>query len=154
IKNPDTRRRIYRTLAADPRARLTLAVAVDVIVGRAVVAPSFGRWQALPRVREFAIEVARECRHLGIAARLTRAALSDPAGESEIVVAFPLPSAWDAEYERLPPAQYGHLLAAGARRYGFRPTGTDEPELRWQPGGALLVRRGARVPAKTLTAFE
>jgi hypothetical protein len=154
IRNPQLRRRVYRALAADVQARLTLAVTDGEIVGRAVVAPSFGRWKTLPRVREFAIEVAREWRHTGLAHRLTAAALRDPAAGDEIIVAFTLPSAWDPEHERLTLPEYGRLLIESASRHGFERRSTDEPEVRWQRDAALLVRIGARVPPDAVAAFD
>ena len=154
IRNPQVLRTFLDRSAADPQARLTLAVADGVIVGRAVVAASFGRWQKLPRVREFAIEAVREWRRTGVASRLMQAALADPAVEDEIILAFTLPSAWDLDYARLSLSNYGRLLAVNASRYGFRRVGTDEPEVMFQLGAALLVRIGARVPSEAVAAFE
>ena len=154
VRGPAARTAVFRRLAADPQARMTLAVADGVIVGRASIGPSFGRWRALPRVREFGYEAARESRHRGVAAALTRAALSDPAVEDEIVLAFLWPSAWDAEYERLSPSVYRRRLVDAAVRAGFRPAGTDEPEVLFQWGAALYMRVGARVPADAIAAFE
>lgn len=154
IRHPEVQRTCLRRPAADPEARLTLAVANSRIVGRAVVAPSFGRWQTLPAARECGSEVAREWRRTGVATALTQTVLTDPAVEGEILLAFTLPSAWDAEYEGQPPAEYGRLLARAAGGYRFRPTGTDEPEVWFQSHAALLVRIGVRVPADAVAAFE
>jgi acetoin utilization protein AcuA len=105
-------------------------------------------------VREFALEVARGWRGLGLAGALTRAALADPAAESELLLAFLLPTAWDTEHEGLTGAAYRTRLADLLHRYGFRATGTDEPEVRFQQNAALLVRQGARATEAVLTAFE
>ena len=154
VRDPATLRRILRALAADPRARLTLAVADGAIVGRAAVAPSFGRWRDLPCVEEFAIEVAREWRHAGLARQLTARALADPATEDGLLLAFTLPAAWDMAHERLSSAAYRARLAAFLGEYGFRPTGTDEPEVLFERDAALLVRVGEHVPAAAVAAFE
>ena len=69
VRNADIRRSVLHNLAADAEARLTFAAAGGVIVGRASIGPSFGRWRALPRVREFAIEVARGWRLIALARR-------------------------------------------------------------------------------------
>lgn len=154
IRNPELRRTFFRTLAADPEARLTLAIADGVIAGRVSIGPSFGRWRTLPQVREIAIEAAREWRRGGLASRLTQAALADPAVEDEILLAFTLPSAWDLEYESLTPLAYARLLAEFLGKFRFRLTGTDEPEVRWERHAALLVRIGARVPPDAVAAFD
>ena len=154
VPSPRLLSTILRRLAADPEARLTLAVADSTIVSRAVVGPSFGRWRSLPNVREFALEVARGWRGHGLAARLMAAALTDPAAESEILVAFALPSAWDAEHEGLSPARYCARLRTLLGRAGFQPAGTDEPEVRFGRDAALLVRIGGRVPTAPVAAFE
>jgi acetoin utilization protein AcuA len=154
IRGPAQRRAVFLALAADPAARLTLAVAEDEIVGRAVVGPSFGRWQALPGVREFAIELAREWRHTGLGEILTRTALSDPAAEQEVVLAFLLPSAWDLEHEQRSLGGYAAMLRRLAERHGFRPVATDEPEVRWHEGASLLAWIGRRASRQTAEAFE
>ncbi len=153
IRTPRVVGTFLARLAADPQARLTLAMADGVIVGRAVVGPSFGRWAPLPRVHEFAIEVVRHWRRAGVATQLTQVTLADPAVEDEIVLAFTLPSAWDPEHARLSEDDYSRLLAAGAHCYRFRRVGTDEPEVVCQRGAALLVRLGARVPPEAAAAF-
>lgn len=153
IRTSALRHRFYRQLAANPDARLTIAVADGIIVGRAVVGESFGRWQHLPRVREFAIEVAREWRRTGLGTRLTEVALHDPAAEDEIIIAFTLPAAWDAEHEGLPLPVYGRMLLDSADRHGFRRVSTDEPEIRLRDA-AMIVRPGSRVPAEALARFE
>ena len=154
IPSPVVRRKVVQALAADPRARLTIAVADGAIIGRAMVAPSFGRWQSLPRVREFGLEVARGWRRHGVATALMAAALADPAVEEEILLAFTLPAAWDTDSAGLCQRDYGRLLGALVGRAGFRPTGTDEPEVSLQHDAALLVRVGTRVPPAAVAAFE
>jgi acetoin utilization protein AcuA len=154
VHNPELLRRVLRALAADPRARLVLAVHDGTLIGRAALAPSFGRWQALPNAREYALELARGWRGLGLAGALTRATLDTPIIERELLLAFLMPSAWDAEYEGLSEAVYGARLAGMLQRHRFQPTGTDEPEVRLRQNAALLVRRGTRVSATTLAAFE
>ena len=154
VQSPVARRKVVQALAADPRARLTIAVGDGAIVGRAMVAPSFGRWQSLPRVREFGIEVARGWRRHGVATALMAAALADPAVEEEILLAFTLPAAWDTDSAGLCQRDYGRLLGALVGRAGFRPTGTDEPEVSLQHDAALLVRVGTRVPPVAVAAFE
>jgi GNAT superfamily N-acetyltransferase len=153
-RTPALLRTILQRLAADPQARLTLAVAEGFIVGRAAVAQSFGRWATLSRVREYGIEVVRDWRRTGVGARLAEAALTDPRVEQEILLAFALPAAWDIEHARLSRGEYGRLLAEQAGTHGFRPSSTDEPEVMFQAGAALLVRRGARVPGRAVAAFE
>ncbi len=147
------RRSLLARLASDPRARLTLAVAEGRIVAWAAVAPSFGRWQTLPHVREIGLEVAREWR-AGV--RLARALLTtvfaDPRTEEEVVLAFALPSSWDLAYKRVHPAVYRRMIALGLRRYGFIPITTDDPEVCGVPEAALYLRAGARVPAAALDA--
>lgn len=154
IRGPSQRRAVVLALAADPEARLTLAVAGGEIVGRAVVGPSFGRWRALTGVREFAIELAREWRHTGLGEVLTRTALADPAVEREIVLAFLLPSAWDLEHEQRSLGGYSAMLRRRAEPHGFRPVATDEPEVRWHEGAALLARTGSRAVRAAREAFE
>jgi acetoin utilization protein AcuA len=159
MHSPLVRRSVLRNLAADPRARLTLAVAGGRLIGHYAIGPSFGRWhpsfgrwQALPRVREVAFEIARGWRRLGILERLGDVALADPAVADEIVLAFLWPSAWDIEQVGLQPTRYRAMLTELGVRYGFRPVETDEPELVY--GGALLVRIGERVSADARAAFE
>lgn len=154
VRGPAQRRAVYLALAADPEARVTIAVAEGEIVGRAVVGPSFGRWRALSGVREFAIELAREWRHTGLGEILIRRALADPAAEREIVLAFLLPSAWDLEHEQRSLGGYSAMLQRRAERHGFRPLTTDEPEVRWHEGAALLARTGGRVSRAVREAFE
>jgi len=154
VHSPTVRRRVFDALAADPRTRLTLAVADGVIVGRVSLGPSFGRWSAVEGVRELAVEVARDRRRDGLGTALLEAALADPAVEDEILLAFALPDAWDARAAGLDDAEYGQMLATFLGRFGFHPVDTDEPEVRCRPGAALLVRVGARVPPAARTAFE
>ena len=154
VHDPNLHRSILRRLAEGPASRLTVAVTDGTLVGHAAVAPSFGRWLTLPSVREYGIEIAREWRHTGLASRLTRAALTDPAVEDEILVAFTLPSSWDAAYEGLSQRAYGQRLEAWAQRYGFQKVDTDEPEVRFQGGAALLVRYGRRVPGSAIATFD
>jgi len=144
VHSPIARRGVLRNLAADPRARLTLAVAGGAIVGHIAVGDSFGRWQALPRVREVAFEVARDWRRLGLLALLADTALADAAVEEEILLAFLWPSAWDVEGTALQPTTYRRLLERLGARRGFLAVSTDEPEIAL--GGSLIVRVGARVP--------
>lgn len=147
------RRSVLARLAADPRARLTLVVATDRIVGWAAVAPSFGRWRALPAVREIGLEVAREWRAgTRLARALMATALADPRTEEEVLLAFALPSSWDLTYKRVHPAVYRRMIAMGLRRYGFVPLTTDDPEVCGVPEAALFLRAGARVPAAVLDA--
>jgi hypothetical protein len=152
MHNPVVRRSILRNLATDPAARLTLAVVDGTVIGHYAIGPSFGRWQALPRVREVAFEVARGWRRLGILGRMGDVALGDPAVDDEIVLAFLWPAAWDVEHVGLQPTRYRAMLTDLGARYGFRRVQTDEPELAY--GGALLVRVGARVPADAVAAFD
>ena len=152
VHSPIARRGVLRNLAADPGARLTLAVAGGAIVGHVAVGRSFGRWQALPRVREVAFEVAREWRRLGLLARLVDVALADPAVEHEILLAFLWPSAWDVEGTALQPTTYRRLLERLGARRGFLPVPTDEPEIAL--GGSLIVRVGARVPYDAVEALD
>ena len=154
VRNPAVRQTVLRDLAADPHARLTLAVADGMVIGHFAAGPSFGRWRALPHVREVAFEVARDWRHLGILSRLAAVAVADPAAEDEILVGFLWPSAWDLDYERLGPIAYRKVIVTFAERQGFRLTGTDEPEIAFQQGGGLVVRVGARVPAHAVTDFH
>jgi hypothetical protein len=153
IRRPAVRRQILHDLAAAPDARLTLAVSDGLIIGHAAVGPSFGRWLALPHVREIAFEVSRSWRHGGIAAQIIGRAMADPAVESEILLAFLWPSAWDTEHARLSRIAYRDLLTDFIGRFGFRTIGTDEPEIAYQEGGRLLVRFGARVPCPALASF-
>ncbi len=147
------RRSVLGRLADDPRARLTLAVADGVIAGWAAVAPSFGRWRALPAVRELGLEVAREWRAGTTVARaLLATALADPHTEDEVLLAFALPSSWDLAFRPVHPAVYRRMIAAGLRRHGFVPVTTDDPEVRGVPEAALFLRVGARVPAAVLDA--
>jgi hypothetical protein len=152
MHSPVVRRSILRNLAAEPGARLTLAVVGGTLVGHYAIGPSFGRWQALPRVREVAFEIARGWRRLGVLGRMGDIALADPAVEDEIVLAFLWPAAWDIEHVGLQPTRYRAMLTDLGTRYGFHRAQTDEPELAY--GGALLVRVGARVPADAVAAFE
>jgi hypothetical protein len=152
VRSATVRRRVLLTLSVNPAARLTIATHAGMLIGHAGVGPSFGRWAALPRVRELAFEVARDWRRQGLLGRLTDVALADPAVEDEIVLAFLWPSAWDLEGTRLQPSAYHNLLVAAGARGGFRIVGTDEPELGY--GGTLMVRVGARVPAAALEACE
>ena len=155
VHNPGIRRTVYLNLAADPEARLTLAVADGMIVGRAAVGPSFGRWRELPRVREFAIEVSRPWRRgTGLAATLARVALGDPAVEEEILLAFALPAAWDLDSRPVAPATYRRALALVLAGQAFVPLGTDEPEVVGAAGASLFARTGARVPARAVAALE
>lgn len=153
IRRPTIRRTILRDLAAAADARLTLAVSEQLIIGHAAAGPSFGRWRELPRVREVAFEVSRAWRHTGIATRMTEVALADPAVEDEIQLAFLWPSAWDTEFAGLTRSAYRDLLTTFVERYGFRPFGTDEPEVMLQAGARLLARIGARVPRGAVAAF-
>ncbi len=147
------RRSVLARLAADPRARLTLAVADGRIVGWAAVAPSFGRWQALPAVREIGLEVAREWRAgTALARALMATVLADPHSEEEVLLAFALPSSWDLTYKPVHPTVYRRMIAMGLRRYGFVPVVTDDPEVCGVPEAALFLRVGARVPAAVLDA--
>ena len=156
VRPPEVRRNVLRALAADPSARVTLALAGSTFIGRATIGPSFGRWRSLPHVREFAYEVAREWRHAGLGAELARVALADPAVANEIVLALLWPSAWDVPHEALSPATYRQWLATAAGRGGFVATGTDEPEVvaEWAGGARLYVRVGERVPEAALAAFD
>jgi hypothetical protein len=154
LRSPVVRRPFLRALAADPQVRLTLAVAEGVMVGRATVAPAFGRWRRLSQVREFGIEVARDWRRgAGLGLPLARLALADPAVADELLLGFGLPSAWDLAYERTPLAVYRRRLVALAARLGFQVTETDEPEIAEEPGAVLVVRVGARVGAAARAAF-
>jgi hypothetical protein len=152
MHSPLVRKSVLRNLAADPGARLTLAVVGETLIGHYAIGPSFGRWQAVPRVREVAFEVARGWRRLGILGRLGEIALADPAVEDEIVLAFLWPAAWDVEHVGLQPTRYRAMLTELGMRYGFVPVQTDEPELFY--GGALLARVGARVPDEACAAFD
>jgi hypothetical protein len=152
IRSPIVRRRVLRDLAAMPGSRLTLAVADGAIVGHLAVAPSFGRWVRLPRVREIAFEVASECRRLGLLTRMMDLALADRSVEDEILLAFLWPSAWDVEQTGLQPTSYRRLLTELGERGGFLPVATDEPEIAY--GGALLARVGARVPSYAVAALK
>jgi hypothetical protein len=153
MRSPTVRRSVLLKLAADPAARLTLAVHDRRIIGHLAVGPSFGRWKDLPHIREVAFEVSRDWRHRGIATRMTDIASADPEVENEIQLAFFWPSAWDLDHERLNRMSYRDLLAGFTARYGFRRVGTDEPEIRLQQGGALAARIGARVPCHAVAAF-
>jgi hypothetical protein len=154
LPTPALRRMYLERWAADPNTRLTLAVTGGVIVGRATIGCSFGRWATLPRVRELAVEIVQVWRRTGLGRQLTGIALDDPAIEDEIIVGFTLPSAWDAEGSDLSSLDYGRLLAREAGTHGFRLAGTDEPEILAQQHAGLLVRTGARVPAAAVDAFE
>jgi hypothetical protein len=153
IRRPIVRRQILNKLAADPVARLTLAVSDGRIIGHSAAGPSFGRWLDLPYVREVAFEVSRDWRHQGIAAKLTDRAMSDPAVEDEILIGFLWPSAWDTEHARLSRIAYRDLLTDFTGRYGFRTIDTDEPEIAFQDGGRMIVRIGARVPRRAVATF-
>lgn len=147
------RRSVLARLAADPRARLTLAVVEGKIVGWVAVAPSFGRWRALPAVREIGLEVAREWRvGAWLARALMTTALADPRTEEEVLLAFALPSSWDLTFKPVRPGVYRRVIAIGLRRYGFVPITTDDPEVRGVPEAGLFLRAGARVPAAVLDA--
>lgn len=152
MHSPTVRRKVLRGLAAEPAARLTLAVANGAIVGHVAVASSFGRWLTLPRVREIAFEVAREWRRLGVLTRLLNVAMADPGVEDEILLAFLMPSAWDTGYERLGPLGYRERLTTIGAKHGFRPIATDEPEIGYE--GGLLARIGGCVPRGAVAAFE
>ena len=151
IRSPIVRRKVLRDLAAAPEARLTLALADGMLIGHVAVTASFGRWLALPHVREIAFEVAREWRRFGILSRLLDVALADPAVEDEILLAFLWPSVWDVEHVGLQPTNYRGMLTAVGMQRGFLPVPTDEPEI--AHGGRLIARSGSRVPATALTAF-
>ena len=88
---------------------------------------------------------------MGVLARLLNVALADPAVEDEILLAFLWPSAWDTAHERLGPAAYRERLIAIGAQHGFRPVGTDEPEIAYE--GGLIVRIGARVPCDAVVTF-
>ena len=152
IRSPVVRRQVLRNLAAAPEARLTVAVADATLIGHVAVAPSFGRWQTLPHVREIAFEVAREWRRLGVLTRLLDVALADPAVEDEIVLAFLWPSAWDLGHVGLQPTSYRRLLVALGEQRRFRTVATDEPEIAY--GGALIARVGRRVTNPAVASFD
>jgi hypothetical protein len=153
IRRTTIRRQILAKLAAAPDARMTLAVSDGRIIGHSAAGPSFGRWLELPHVREVAFEVSRDWRHLGIASIISDRAMADPAVEDEILIGFLWPSAWDTEHARLSRIAYRDLLTRFTERYGFRTIGTDEPEIALQDGGRMIVRIGARVPGRAVTAF-
>ncbi|MGD9893245.1 MAG: hypothetical protein AB7R89_18730 [Dehalococcoidia bacterium] len=153
IRRPTVRRQILTKLAADPEARLTLAVSGGLIVGHSAAGPSFGRWLDLPHVREVAFEVSQDWRHRGVASQMIDRAMADLVVEDEILLGFLWPSAWDTEHARLSRIAYRDLLTEFIGRYGFRTMDTDEPEIAHQEGGRLIVRIGARVPCQAIVSF-
>jgi hypothetical protein len=153
VRRPTVRRQILTRLAADPTARLTLAVSDGRIIGHSAAGPSFGRWLELSHVREVAFEVSRDWRHRGIASMISDRAMADPAVEDEILIGFLWPAAWDTEHARLSRIAYRDLLTDFTGRYGFRTMGTDEPEIAHQEGGRLIIRIGARVPCRAIASF-
>src|SRR5215211_764289 len=153
IRRPAVRRQILTKLAADPDARLTLAVSDGRIIGHSAVGPSFGRWLELPNVREVAFEVSRDWRQHGIASKISDRAMADPVVEDEILIGFLWPAAWDTEHARLSRIAYRDLLTHFIGRYGFRTMDTDEPEIALQEGGRMIVRIGAQVPCQAIATF-
>ena len=84
--------------------------------------------------------------------KVLRNLVADPAVEDEILLAFLWPSAWDVQHVGLQPTSYRAMLSAVGAEHGFRPVGTDEPEI--ARGGGLIPRTGRRVPADAVTAFD
>src|SRR5215213_802635 len=124
MRSATVRRRVLRELAADPHARLTLAVAAGAVVGHLGIGPSFGRWRVLPRVREIAFEVSRGWRQSGLVSAMIRRAMADPAIEDEIIVGFLWPAAWDLAELAGSRIAYRDMLMRIAARVGFQAYGT------------------------------
>ena len=123
-------------------------------MGQVTICAPEGRWGALERVLELALETSRDWRRMGIASGLLRFALAAPWVEEVLLLAEGYSWHWDTEGAGLSPFGYRRLLAALLEEVGFVEERTDEPDIASSPANVLLVRPGRRVPAADVAAFR
>ena len=141
--------------AAHPDTCLVLAHTPDGrIAGQVTICAPEGRWAALDRVLELALETSRGWRRRGVAGGLLRFALDAPWVEEVILLAEGYHWHWDTEGAVLDAFGYRRVLVALLGRSGFAVERTDEPDIAASPANVLLARVGRRVPAAAAGAFR
>ena len=141
--------------AAHPDTCLVLAHAPDGrIAGQVTVCAPEGRWAALDRVLELALETSRNWRRMGVAGGLLRFALDASWVAHVIWLAEGYHWHWDTEGAALDALGYRRVLRALLEREGFVEERTDEPDIAASPANILLARVGRRVPAPDAVAFR
>jgi acetoin utilization deacetylase AcuC-like enzyme len=154
-RDPDRELHLLARAAAHPDTCLVLAHTPDGrIAGQVTVCAPEGRWAALDRVLELALETSRGWRRMGVAGGLLRFALDAPWVEEVVLIAEGYHWHWDTEGAGLDAFGYRRVLVALLGRMGFAVERTDEPDIASSPANVLLARVGRRVPAAAVAAFR
>ena len=116
-------------------------------MGQVTICAPEGRWGALERVLELALETSRDWRRMGVASGLLRFTLAAPWVEEVLLLAEGYSWHWDTEGAGLDPFGYRRLLAGLLGEVGFAEERTDEPDIAASAGQRPAGAGGAPCPA-------
>lgn len=157
---PDLQHQALVRIAALPDGNVTLAHTEErVIVGYVTISSPdadtrWGRDHIAGLYELGGIEVARGWRGCGLSRALLSALFADGAYDQAIVLATGYRWCWDYESSGMSVREYRDILHRTMQRVGFQFFDTDEPNIAWYPGNALVARVGKKVPSDLLKKFQ
>jgi len=149
----------FEQVANKRDGKVTLAIAEpDVIIGYNICSypgPE-ERWSALGDLmyETAAVEVSRNYRGLGIAARIMEWTLSEVFFESRITYMTGYSWHWDLKGTGLTGQQYRQMMIALYSPFGFQEIHTNEPNITLLDENIMMIRIGSGVSADDHNRFK
>ena len=146
-------------IAGDAEGCITFAKLAHLIVGYAAFHPpdAIERWShaSMPGIIELgAVETSSAHRGRHLARRLLEVAFGTGRFEDKITIATIYQWHFDLQGTGLTTYQYRKLLERLYSSVGFQVFKTDDPEILYDPGNALMARIGPRAPEALIAEFK
>jgi acetoin utilization protein AcuA len=146
-------------IANDPEGCVTIAKLGHKIIGYAAFHPPdpIERWSQanVPGIIELgAVETSSTHRGRHLARKLLETAFSTGRFETKVCLATIYQWHFDLEGTSLTTYQYRRMLERMYGSVGFSVHKTDDPEIQYDPGNALMARIGPRAPEEVVKEFE